>query len=78
MHIRVLINPIKRTFTNDVRIGLVSVPFNRGQEKKGVSGGPDAIKNFGLVQQLKDIGRKPFTIITIHINTEFSRQQCGR
>lgn len=58
MHFRMVrvFSVIKRSFASDARIGIVSVPFDKGQERKGVAGGPDAIKKFGLLQQLKEIG----------------------
>ncbi|XP_072393389.1 arginase, hepatic [Diabrotica undecimpunctata] len=41
------------------KIGILGVPFGKGQPKKGVTNGPDAIRNGGLVEQLSEFYHKP-------------------
>ncbi|XP_078040453.1 arginase [Augochlora pura] len=38
------------------KIGIIGVPFEKGQRKKGVADGPQAIRAAGLVQELESLG----------------------
>lgn len=38
------------------QVGVVGVPFEKGQKKYGVSIAPAAMRSAGLIDQLKDIG----------------------
>lgn len=40
------------------RFGIIGVPFDKGQTKKGVSDGPDAIRNGKLLDHLHSISSK--------------------
>lgn len=39
------------------RVGLIGVPFEKGQKKYGVSIAPAALRSAGLIERLKDIGK---------------------
>ena len=39
-----------------VRIGILGVPFDKGQPKVGVGNGPSRIRKAGLAEQLSSIG----------------------
>ncbi|CAH1978047.1 unnamed protein product [Acanthoscelides obtectus] len=43
---------------HDTKVGILGVPFECGQPKKGVSQGPDAIRKAGLMEQLSAIHDK--------------------
>ncbi|GBM00812.1 Arginase-2, mitochondrial [Araneus ventricosus] len=38
------------------RIGILGAPFNKGQPKDGVDKAPDALRKYGLIEQLQDLG----------------------
>lgn len=38
------------------RVGIIGVPFEKGQKKYGVSVAPAAMRAAGLIEQLKEIG----------------------
>lgn len=40
------------------RIGIIGVPFDKGQTKKGVAYGPDAIREGNLLKHLQAISSK--------------------
>lgn len=40
------------------RFGIIGVPFAKGQRKSGVDCGPEAIRNGGLISNLKEIAGK--------------------
>lgn len=42
---------------NGPSVGILGVPFDKGQSQKGVGNGPAAIRNLGLIQRLKEIGK---------------------
>lgn len=42
---------------SNLKIGILGVPFDKGQRKEGVKNGPNVIRNNKLVEQLKEIGR---------------------
>lgn len=42
---------------NGPSVGILGVPFDKGQSKKGVGNGPAAIRNLGLIQRLEEIGK---------------------
>lgn len=39
------------------RVGIIGVPFNKGQQRSGVSLGPQAIRNAGLVEEIKEFNQ---------------------
>lgn len=39
------------------RVGIVGVPFNKGQQKSGVSLAPQAIRKAGLVEEIKEFNQ---------------------
>lgn len=39
----------------EIKIGILGVPFDKGQPMVGVANGPDAIRKEGLVEQLAGI-----------------------
>lgn len=39
------------------RVGIIGVPFEKGQKKYGVSVAPAAMRAAGLIEQLEEIGR---------------------
>lgn len=58
--IRVSFGIIKRwchSSRNGPSVGILGVPFDKGQSKKGVGNGPAAIRNLGLIQRLEEIGK---------------------
>ncbi|XP_003485979.1 arginase, hepatic [Bombus impatiens] len=38
------------------KVGIIGVPFDKGQHKEGVAHGPEAIRTAGLVRELKSLG----------------------
>lgn len=40
------------------KVGIIGVPFEKGQKKYGVSIAPAAIRDSGLIEQLRDIGMR--------------------
>ncbi|XP_076281542.1 arginase [Lasioglossum baleicum] len=38
------------------KVGIIGVPFEKGQRKKGVADGPQAIRTAGLIQELESLG----------------------
>ncbi|XP_044578067.1 arginase, hepatic [Cotesia glomerata] len=44
------------TVRNYRKVGIIGVPFDKGQKKQGVGLGPDAIRKAGLIQGLESIG----------------------
>lgn len=41
------------------KVGIIGVPFEKGQKKYGVSVAPAAMRFAGLLKQLKEIGKIP-------------------
>ncbi|XP_026477570.1 arginase-1-like [Ctenocephalides felis] len=41
--------------TQEVKIGIIGIPFRHGQPKDGVQNGPDHIRKTGLIEALKEI-----------------------
>lgn len=39
------------------KIGILGVPFNKGQRKQGVEDGPKSLRNHGLIDEIKSIGK---------------------
>lgn len=39
------------------RVGIIGVPFEKGQKKYGVSVAPAAMRDGGLIEHLKEIGK---------------------
>ncbi|XP_066603083.1 arginase, hepatic isoform X2 [Prorops nasuta] len=39
-----------------VKVGVIGVPFEKGQKKKGVAQGPKAIRSAGLIKELESLG----------------------
>uniref|UniRef100_A0A6P7FDT0 Arginase n=1 Tax=Diabrotica virgifera virgifera TaxID=50390 RepID=A0A6P7FDT0_DIAVI len=49
----------KRQYSAEAKkIGILGIPFSKGQPKKGVTNGPDAIRKGGLVEQLSQFYNK--------------------
>lgn len=69
--IRVSFGIIKRwchSSRNGPSVGILGVPFDKGQSKKGVGNGPAAIRNLGLIQRLEEIGKiSIYNLLNIHI-----------
>ncbi|KAJ8958828.1 hypothetical protein NQ318_019590 [Aromia moschata] len=61
----------------ETKIGILGVPFDKGQPKVGVANGPDAIRNAGLVDQLasihKKINIKDYGNVSYEINEEIEK-----
>lgn len=59
----------KRDFLK--KVGIIGVPFEKGQKKYGVSVAPAAVRSAGLIEQLQEIGIKLITckIFSIIIST---------
>ncbi|XP_014206805.1 arginase, hepatic [Copidosoma floridanum] len=52
---------VKRFFSkiglrNHEKVGIIGVPFNKGQKKGGVELAPDVIRSAGLIQELQSLG----------------------
>lgn len=51
-----------RNYSSDLKkktlIGLLGVPFNKGQLKSGVALGPQAIRDYGLVRDIIELNSK--------------------
>lgn len=47
----------KRSLHNRGQIGVLGVPFEKGQKKSGVSLGPRVLREAGLLQKLKNISK---------------------
>ena len=48
-------------YANDsFKVGILGVPFDKGQAKEGVGNGPAVIRNMGLLDQLTEIGKYLF------------------
>ncbi|XP_018567917.1 arginase-1 [Anoplophora glabripennis] len=62
----------------ETKIGILGVPFDKGQPKVGVANGPDAIRKAGLVEQLagihKKINIKDYGNITYQVNEEIEKK----
>ncbi|XP_046383479.1 arginase-1 [Ischnura elegans] len=46
----------RKVATDSRRLGIVGVPFEKGQPKPGVQDGPDHIRGIGIIKDLEDIG----------------------
>ncbi|XP_008544751.1 arginase, hepatic [Microplitis demolitor] len=44
------------TVRNYAKVGIIGVPFEKGQKKEGVAQGPDAIRKAGLIPELINLG----------------------
>ena len=38
-----------------INIGVLDVPFDKGQQKRGVNKGPQFLRDAGLIESLKDL-----------------------
>lgn len=38
------------------KVGIIGVPFEKGQHKEGVAHGPETIRAAGLIQELESLG----------------------
>ncbi|XP_069686903.1 arginase, hepatic [Periplaneta americana] len=58
--VRFLSRIIRNSFVdirkNHSKVGILGVPFEKGQLKSGVGSGPEAFRNMGLIKNLKDMG----------------------
>ncbi|XP_044728685.1 arginase, hepatic [Chrysoperla carnea] len=50
---KVLVRNVR--FYSDKKVGILGIPFDQGQTKKGVDSAPTAIRNYGLINKLKTI-----------------------
>ncbi|XP_066138595.1 arginase, hepatic [Euwallacea fornicatus] len=50
----------RKLHTNDssIKVGILGVPFDKGQAKKGVANGPSVIRQMGLIERLEEIENK--------------------
>lgn len=42
------------------KVGIIGVPFEKGQKKYGVSVAPAALRAAGLIEKLQEIGKQPY------------------
>lgn len=54
---RVLLTQLKHAFhtDNSIKIGILGVPFEKGQPRTGVANAPKLIRQYGLVDRLSAI-----------------------
>ncbi|KAJ8981226.1 hypothetical protein NQ317_004170 [Molorchus minor] len=61
----------------ETKIGVLGVPFDKGQPRVGVANGPDAIRKAGLIEQLASIHRKvnikDYGNVTYEVNKEIDK-----
>lgn len=48
------------------RVGVIGVPFEKGQKKYGVSIAPAAVRAAGLIDELKEIGRPSIFYLIVY------------
>lgn len=48
-----------RKYSN--RVGILGMPFGKGQKKSGVARGPECLRNAGLIEKIKTFGE--FTLV---------------
>ncbi|XP_012284604.1 arginase, hepatic [Orussus abietinus] len=67
--LRYVVNNIGKR--NYGKVGIVGVPFEKGQKKEGVARGPEAIRKAGLIKELEGLGLdvKDYGDITYEVNT---------
>lgn len=56
----------KKTWEPLKKVGIIGVPFEKGQKKYGVSVAPAAMRSAGLIEALKEIGTSKTTYPYLH------------
>lgn len=54
--IKNLFRTIMTSVSNQKRVGIIGVPFCKGQNKNGVDLAPQVLREAGLIEQLSEIG----------------------
>lgn len=64
--LRLIFKTITRNFQNNCNnnVGILGVPFGKGQRKYGVEDGPKFIREHGLIRKLKEL--RKFILLLVY------------